>query len=615
MYQSLGRWGGSKQPAGVHARQGSAEAHCGHWQDFLRRHERDADRAARNGVQGIRQLAPKLARRVADARNLRASAEYSKQKGDRAPGPNGIRLAELEDHEIWEMCRVLGAAIRSGEYLAGKGRRKRIPKGESFRELGLQDIEDKVVGGGIVNIVQPLLDSLFDDHSNGFRPGRGREHAMAQAMTVSRQQGRLVWMTTDLADAFDRVPLQRLKQVLAIYLPMELAELMVQVAGASKKRGLLQGQPLSPLLLNVYLHHVLDRPWRKLHPDLPLFRTADDILVVCRTVEEARQARANLERLLVPAGMKLSGSEAKNGITDLTQGDAAEWLGLTVSINADKYEVGIAEKTWWKLYQTLEQAHELPAPAMIAHEAIRGWIRQLGATYQAEDRTQVYERVVSLARELSHEEIPDYQTFQDDWRQASVRWLRLHRRIQLAEGKIGGSACHSLTAIVCRSDGAPSGVPSQFFNNGQPVTLYTNGSCDRTTKKGGWAAILRAPHARTVRLAGHMPRTTNNRAELTAVIKGLSRLDRDTPVQVVTDSEYVASGISKNVYRWKLQGWRAGSGNRKRPLKNVDLWQQLYELIGTRDVTCHWVRGHAGNRWNQECDRLARAATEMLMKK
>jgi len=133
---------------------------------------------------------------------------------------------------------------------------------------------------------------------------------------------------------------------------------------------------------------------------------------------------------------------------------------------------------------------------------------------------------------------------------------------------------------------------------------------------GGWAYILDAASLiRPLVRCGGLKRTTNNRAEILAVIRGLESLAQPTAVHVLTDSEYVAMGITKRLARWRLQGWRAGSGRHRRPLKNADLWKRLDALLVEHRVTCEWVRGHAGHPLNVESDRLARIAAVALQRK
>jgi len=96
--------------------------------------------------------------------------------------------------------------------------------------------------------------------------------------------------------------------------------------------------------------------------------------------------------------------------------------------------------------------------------------------------------------------------------------------------------------------------------------------------------------------------TTNNRMELTAVIRALEALKRPSRVRVYTDSQYVQKGISEWVHSWKRRGWRTAD---KKPVKNIDLWKRLDELAAVHAVEWHWVKGHAGHPENERADRLA----------
>jgi ribonuclease HI len=160
-----------------------------------------------------------------------------------------------------------------------------------------------------------------------------------------------------------------------------------------------------------------------------------------------------------------------------------------------------------------------------------------------------------------------------------------------------------------RGDGGTSNSPSLSFQNDEVVTIYTDGGCDPLTKQGGWAAILFASSLPVpFKGSGNLVRTTNNRAELQAVIKALECMQSPTRVKLVSDSRYVVDSLAERLPRWKAQGWRAGSGRHKRDLKNVDLWKRLDVLIEPHTITYEWVQGHSGNVWNEECDRMASEA-------
>ena len=134
------------------------------------------------------------------------------------------------------------------------------------------------------------------------------------------------------------------------------------------------------------------------------------------------------------------------------------------------------------------------------------------------------------------------------------------------------------------------------------VNIYTDGACKGNPGSGGWAAILEYD-GREKELCGGEKDTTNNRMELTAAIMGLSALKEPCEVRLVTDSKYVADGITKGwAESWQKNNWRKAD---KKPALNPDLWEKLLELIKIHNVTIEWVKGHAGHPENERCDQLA----------
>lgn len=133
------------------------------------------------------------------------------------------------------------------------------------------------------------------------------------------------------------------------------------------------------------------------------------------------------------------------------------------------------------------------------------------------------------------------------------------------------------------------------------VRIYTDGACKGNPGPGGWGALLRwGAHERE--LYGGERSTTNNRMELTAVIRALEALKRRSRVEVYTDSEYVKNGITEWLPNWKRRGWKTAD---RKPVKNLDLWQALDALAAKHEVHWHWVRGHAGHAENERADALA----------
>lgn len=134
------------------------------------------------------------------------------------------------------------------------------------------------------------------------------------------------------------------------------------------------------------------------------------------------------------------------------------------------------------------------------------------------------------------------------------------------------------------------------------VEVYTDGACSGNPGPGGWGAILRYGGAEK-ELAGYDRQTTNNRMELTAAIRGLEALKEPCRVLLYTDSQYLSKAISQGWLKsWKKNGWKKSD---KKPVLNVELWQQLDSQLTRHAVTIHWVKGHADNAFNNRCDALA----------
>ena len=134
------------------------------------------------------------------------------------------------------------------------------------------------------------------------------------------------------------------------------------------------------------------------------------------------------------------------------------------------------------------------------------------------------------------------------------------------------------------------------------VEIFTDGACSGNPGPGGWGAVLRY-NGREKELSGGEKDTTNNRMELTAVIKALEQLKEPCKVILTTDSKYVSDGIGKGwAVSWQKNGWRKAD---KKPALNPDLWGRLLELLKVHDVTINWVKGHAGHPDNERCDELA----------
>ncbi|MBX3388799.1 MAG: ribonuclease HI [Phycisphaeraceae bacterium] len=158
-----------------------------------------------------------------------------------------------------------------------------------------------------------------------------------------------------------------------------------------------------------------------------------------------------------------------------------------------------------------------------------------------------------------------------------------------------------------KDGGGDSQAPSRSH-----VELYTDGACSGNPGPGGWAFVLKHPaSSKELEASGAEAETTNNRMELMAVIRGLEALKSPSLVDLYSDSQYVLNGLKEWMASWKKRGWRTAD---KKPVKNIDLWQELDALQATHQLRFHWIRGHNEHPENERCDQLAVAAREALVR-
>ena len=139
------------------------------------------------------------------------------------------------------------------------------------------------------------------------------------------------------------------------------------------------------------------------------------------------------------------------------------------------------------------------------------------------------------------------------------------------------------------------------------IKIYTDGSCLNNPGNGGWAAII-SFNDEVRRISGSVKDTTNNKMELMAPIKALQEIKEQQPIEIYTDSQYVKLGITDWIHKWIKNNWQT---SKKEPVKNKDLWMELYDLTKSHEIKWIWVKAHAGNKLNEEVDLLAKQAAEL----
>lgn len=397
--------------------------------EFLR-HVQESLRHAMKEGKPSSNLKQQLLLWATDAKMLRDAWEQLSRRGGHAPGPDNRRYTDYDDQEVWSLLTTVSKALRDGSFRRGKVRPKSVLKDilnpeRGTRTISLLSIVDRVVQRAIYNVLEPLVDPLLGkkelevgngERVFGFRRSRGRLHALAVAEYLIAHEGRMYWGSEDLKNAFDNVPHAQLRDVLMVHVPCEkLVGLILDLVVTGKKNGIQQGGPLSPLLLNLYLHHFLDRVWAKQHPDIPLVRYADDLLILSCSRKEATAARAALKHILLPTGMSLKLQTAKAAIRKITTDPGVKWLGFQLHWSGARLQVTFPDKALERLGARLSLAHDSPNSPIKAIAMIKGWLAQMGPCYDHSQTKEILKQLRSTATDVGFDEIPRIKLLQKWW--------------------------------------------------------------------------------------------------------------------------------------------------------------------------------------------------------
>ena len=364
-----------------------------------------AYQAACAGKEAVRQFMPRTIKRIADHRNLDVAFHHIAVHGGEAPGPSGLALADLTRRQLLDMIKIVSQQIADGSYRPGPERRLNVSKagGNGTRPLKLQNIEDRGVGRALLQVLQPLVDATFDSRSFGSRPHLGRLDALAEAAVLCTHEERTIWLVADVKNAFEQVPHNRLLDVVRDRLPSdELAAFLRTLLHNERNTGLRQGSPFSPFLCNLYLDHFLDRPWRKRHPDVPLVRYLDDVLVLCRAGDDVSGVQQDLLNMLRTCGMSAKPVSAENRC-DLVAGESISWLGYEIRLGQSGLEFRLplhnGRLEWLeRLHEKFSLVHAGSHAHLVAWRAVEGLADQLGPVFRFEDLAALWPAIEALAR-------------------------------------------------------------------------------------------------------------------------------------------------------------------------------------------------------------------------
>jgi hypothetical protein len=426
---------------------------------------------------------PTLAR-VADHEHLLVAYTEMKAEAGRAPGPDRVTFEGLGPSEAAGLLRAVSRAILDGRYGPGPSRKLPIPKpGGGRRTLSIRSLIDRVVSKAIYRALLPVFERLFLDGSHGFRPRRSPVTLFAALEAMMIQTGRTVLAQDDVKKAFDFVVIADVMEDLREHIEdrglIALIEAVVR-GGEDRGRavGIAQGDPMSPLLLNLRLHNVHDIPMTgtvdnanpdapgagavdhdnlgtpqdgavdranpdapgapgagavdRANPDAPgtgavdhppWLRYADNLVYAARNVTEGTQLLDRARRLLGPAGHALKGEDGSPA--DLRTGEA-QLLGFTLSLRDDRLHLGTGEAGWRQLARDLEQAHDAEDPPTAARRVVEGWIACFGAAFESSGASDL-ERVYRVAAEQGFRELTAPGTLRERIYGSRRRWRAVRR--------------------------------------------------------------------------------------------------------------------------------------------------------------------------------------------
>jgi len=355
-----------------------------------------------------------------------------KHHAGHAPGPDGITYADLGRRETGQIMRDLSKEINNGTYEPSRARQVPIPKsgGKGQRVLSIRSIAHRTVATALATAIGTFFDRMFLGGSHGFRLGRGVPSFLIDMERIIVEQERYVVAQDDIANVFDNVPISYVMDLFSRYI--DDPELLIitnrVLRGHHTERrtiGIDQGSALSPLALNVVLHHTLDQPFSDNAAHPPWLRYADNLVYLTRSVREGLTAIQEAQNLLSRVGMTLKGTDGPP--VDLSQrGSKATILGLSIQLGKGQIHYDLTEEAWTNLKQHLSETHTTAQ----ALQAIQGWIDSCAPAFEGKPERPVINRILRVLaevghRELSHKRLQRYlQSSRDRWK---VRKAHSHK--------------------------------------------------------------------------------------------------------------------------------------------------------------------------------------------
>ncbi|MEI7687361.1 MAG: reverse transcriptase domain-containing protein, partial [Planctomycetota bacterium] len=365
-------------------------------------------RVTRATVSEVRPPAPDrpLTRQnVAHADKLLEAFKVLKDENGQSPGGDGIRYDDFGLSEIARALRVISAEITRNEYRPQPHREVPIPReGRLPRQLRLRTVLDRTVSKAILIALTPRIDPSFLPGSFAYRPQRSVHHLLAAMARGAKEAGSWWFVQDDIRDAFPSIRIEDALAGFRRYVAdpelMQLISVVLQGHDANRTVGIDQGDPISPLALNLVLHEVIDVPLDAAMGRQSLwFRFSDNVAIVCQTRSECAEKLALLANWLGVHGLVLKGENSRP-VNFQRIGAHAEFLGFDIRKTGNRLSFGVGPEAWSKLRSYLNGIWKKSDPSEMAKLIISGWINSYGPALGHETRAESFALIRELAREV-----------------------------------------------------------------------------------------------------------------------------------------------------------------------------------------------------------------------
>jgi retron-type reverse transcriptase len=332
---------------------------------------------------------------IFDHEHLIEIFDQLKSKGGQAPGPDGARYEDFTRPEVCERLRKLSKDVLSGQYVFSEPRLVKIPKASGgTRTLALRSIWCRVISKAMAAAVSPFWEARFLPCSYGFRKGIGRWDLLLD-LEQQIYSGSRICIELDIKDAFGSLQIPNVLAVFEQYCDdiklLKHFEIILR-GSRSENQGIGQGDPLSPLALNVLLHHFLDTPFSEAAVT-PLHRYADNFILVGKMPEEVREGVQFVHEFLNPLGLFLKDYSEP---VDLKH-QSLNVLGYEIRLEKDAIRYQLPPSSWQCLEQSLMDCHKAQNPPERANDLLRGWLNSQAPTLENRRINRVVNRVLKLS--------------------------------------------------------------------------------------------------------------------------------------------------------------------------------------------------------------------------